>query len=251
MSPSRRSESASQSSPERGHATDAATKAATDAAADEAPERTAGDAVEIELEPQRQRPLGWTLFGIVAGALLVWKLGTVAQWGGVVLVVIGLFRAWELVQSFRNPPGTFRITDREVVLPRGLHLGKPLSVAPGDVTAVYFLRKSVPWNRASPVLVVELGRHAIAYPRDWFASEADQRNVVMALLAGRASDGRGETPAVVRDDERRTLVVELGGGGVLLAIGLVLELAGVANVIALGPLTAGVVLAWRAVSRRV
>jgi hypothetical protein len=31
------------------------------------------------------------------------------------------------------------------------------------------------------VLVVELGARALTYPRDWFASEADQRQVIHAL----------------------------------------------------------------------
>jgi hypothetical protein len=56
------------------------------------------------------------------------------------------------------------------------------------VTASYFLRRSVPWNRASPELVVELGDKAMAIPRDWFATEADQRHVVHALLAHLRSD---------------------------------------------------------------
>jgi hypothetical protein len=71
------------------------------------------------------------------------------------------------------------------VLPRNPHRPNPLKLTPKDVTAVYFLRRSVPWNKSSPVLVIELGDKALAYPRDWFASEADQRHVVHALLAQR------------------------------------------------------------------
>jgi hypothetical protein len=69
-----------------------------------------------------------------------------------------------------------------VILPRGLHRAKALEMVPSAVTAVYFLRRSVPWNRSAPVLVIELGDRAMAFPRDWFASEADQRRVVHALL---------------------------------------------------------------------
>ena len=64
-------------------------------------------------------------------------------------------------------------------------MSQPVKVAPTDVTAVYFLRRSVPWNRSAPVLIVELGARAMAFPRDWFASEADQRHVIHALLAKR------------------------------------------------------------------
>ncbi len=114
--------------------------------------------------------------------MLVLELGTVGVWAGYVMIAVGLYRAYQLVQSYRHPVGTIVVSPKQVKLPRGLHRGAPVEVAPSDVTAVYFLRRSVPWNRAAPVLVVELGERALIYPRDWFASEADQRHVVHALL---------------------------------------------------------------------
>ena len=141
--------------------------------------------VEIELEISRQRQIAWTIGGIIGGILLILKLGTVGVWAGYVLVALGLWRAYQLVMSFMHPPGTIVVTDRLVSLPRGKHRPKPIEVTPKDVTAVYFLRRSVPWNRAAPVLIIELGDKAMAYPRDWFASEADQRHIVHALLARR------------------------------------------------------------------
>jgi len=110
----------------------------------------------------------------------------VGVWAGYVLVALGLFRAYQLVMSYRYPAGTIVVSERQVSLPRGLHRPRPLEVAPKDVTAVYFLRRSVPWNRSAPVLVIEVGDKAMTFPRDWFASEADQRHVVHALLARRA-----------------------------------------------------------------
>jgi hypothetical protein len=151
--------------------------------------------VAIDLEMSRQRPLGWTIFGVIVGSLLIWKLGTVGVWVGVALVVIGIYRAWQLAQTFMYPAGTIVVTDREVSLPRGLCLPKPVKVRPADVTAVYFLRRSVPWNRSAPVLVVELGPKAMAFPRDWFASEADQRHVVHALLRYRTGEPAREDVA--------------------------------------------------------
>lgn len=112
--------------------------------------------------------------------MFVWQLGTVAVWVGYVLIAIGLYRAFELVRSFAKPAGTIVVSDREVVLPRAPHRAA-LKLAPADVTAAYFLRKNVPWNRAAPALVVELGPRALIYPRDWFASEADQRQIIHAL----------------------------------------------------------------------
>jgi hypothetical protein len=70
---------------------------------------------------------------------------------------------------------------------------RPVVVTPQDITAVYFLRRSVPWNHAAPVLIIELGAKAMAFPRDWFASEADQRHVVHALLRDKASAAAGES----------------------------------------------------------
>jgi len=138
---------------------------------------------EIELEVSRGRSIGWTIFGIVFGALLIWRLGTVGVWAGFVLVAMGVYHAWRLIQTFVNPPGTIIVSDLEVTLPRGLCMSRPVVTTPREVTAVYFLRRSVPWNHASPVLVVELGAKAMAFPRDWFASEADQRHIIHALLS--------------------------------------------------------------------
>jgi hypothetical protein len=140
------------------------------------------DTLSIELEVSRNRYAGWTVFGLIVGALLIWKLGTVGTWAGYALIVLGLLRGWQLVQTFLHPPGTIVVGQEEVVLPRGLCMPRPVKVPAKDVTAVYFLRRSVPWNRAAPVLVVELGPRAMAFPRDWFASEADQRHIVHALL---------------------------------------------------------------------
>ena len=138
--------------------------------------------LQIELEVSRQRSAGWTVFGIVLGALLVWKLGTVGVWAGFALIATGLYHAWNLLQTFRHPPGTIVVSETQVTLPRGLCVPNPVVVAPSEVTAVYFLRRSVPWNHAAPVLIIELGEKAMAFPRDWFASESDQRHIIHALL---------------------------------------------------------------------
>jgi hypothetical protein len=179
-----RSKSASQSSPATGPATSDET-----------------GPVSIELEVSRQRTISWAVFGVVFGILLVWKLGTVGVWVGFVLIAVGLFRAYQLAMSFVNPPGTITVSDSEVSLPRGIHRKNPLKVPAKDVTAAYFLRRSVPWNRSAPVLVIEIGDRAYPYPRDWFASEADQRQIVHALLRNRPEskpdatvDVKSETP---------------------------------------------------------
>lgn len=140
------------------------------------------EAVEVELESSRQHLISWTVFGIAFGTLLVWRLGTVAVWTGWVLIALGLWRGYQLVLTFIYPAGTIIVTEKHVVLPRRIHRPGPLDVKPAEITAVYCLRRSVPMYHAAPVLVVELGKRALLYPRDWFANEADQREVVAALM---------------------------------------------------------------------
>jgi hypothetical protein len=151
---------------------------------------------QIELEVSRQRSIGWTIFGLIVGALLIHGLGTVGVWAGIALVAAGAYHAWQVVQTVLHPPGTIAVSEAEVVLPRGLCMPRPVVVAPRDITAIYFLRRSVPWNRAAPVLIIELGERAMAFPRDWFASEADQRHVIHAVLRA-----KGEVAPAVSDDD--------------------------------------------------
>lgn len=206
--------------------------------------------MNVELFVSRARTAGWAAFGILFGALLAWKLGTVAMWVGIVLITVGAFRMWEVAQTFMHPPGTISVSETQVTLPRGLSMGKPIQVAPSDVTAVYFLRRSVPWNRSAPVLVVELGGQAIAYPRDWFASEADQRHVVHALMRGISEDNKPSSN-VPRIDGDAT--IQMGAGLVILLAGLAGALAtrGSSGMFPLFvvPIVAGTIVAWRGFSR--
>ena len=211
--------------------------------------------IEIELEVSRQRAGGWAVFGLVVGALLIWKLGTVGVWVGVVLMVIGALRAWELAQTFLYPPGTIVVTDDKVTLPRGLCLPRPLQVTPAEVTAVYFLRRSVPWNRSAPVLIIELGARAMAFPRDWFASEADQRHVVHALM--RTEDATGAKPGKVDFGDDRSALLQMIGGGVLVVAGLVgaalaqghLTDDGRQYALYIAPIVIGAIVFWRGFAR--
>jgi hypothetical protein len=210
--------------------------------------------VEIELEVSRQRAMSWTIFGIIFGALLIWKLGTVGVWVGVLLVVLGVFRAYELAQTFLHPPGTISVNDTDVVLPRGLNMGHPVKAKRSDVTAVYFLRRSVPWNRSAPVLVIELGPRAFAFPRDWFASEADQRHVVHALLRGLETKPTPEDRPH-HDDDRRIMWAQLVGGVLLLGAGVgawIMSATPISNAqyaLYVTPIVAGWIFAWRGLMR--
>src|SRR4051812_19341489 len=103
MSPLMRSKPESESSPVNGDAPDPVA-AAQGGGADADPAKTADkprprDRTAIDLEVARGRSISWTIFGIVFGALLIWQLGTVGRWAGVVLIVMGVFHAVKLVQT--------------------------------------------------------------------------------------------------------------------------------------------------------
>lgn len=155
---------------------------------------------QIDLEVSRQRSVGWTIFGLIVGALLIHGLGTVGVWVGIALVATGAYHAWQVVQTVLHPAGTIAVSETEVVLPRGLCMPRPVVVAPRDITAIYFLRRSVPWNRTAPVLIIELGERAMAFPRDWFASEADQRHVIHAVLRAKGQTAPAATSADDSDE---------------------------------------------------
>lgn len=129
----------------------------------------------------RYRHLSWLGFGVVTGALLIWKLGTVGQWLGVGLIAIGLVAGYAFVRTLLFEAGTIRVSGGGVELPRGLCKGEPATFPLDQVRHAYMLRRAVPWTRAAPVLVIEAGGKAFTYPRDWFATEADQRRIVREL----------------------------------------------------------------------
>lgn len=150
-----------------------------------------GGRLEIDLEHMRYRHLSWMGMGLVVGSLLVWKLGTVGVWVGVVLMVVGAIATYSFVRTLMFPPGTIAIDDGGVQLPHGLCKGPPATFKLAEIAHAYLLRRAVPWTRAAPVLVIEAGGRAFSYPRDWFLTEADQRRIVRDLNArgaGRASE---------------------------------------------------------------
>ncbi len=189
---------------------------------------------------------------MVIGALLAWKLGSVGQWVGITLLVRSAFRSYDLWQLVRNPPGTIRVAPAQVSLPRGLAMPE-IVVSPETISAVYFLRRSVPWNRSAPVLVVELGDRAMAFPRDWFASEADQRHVIHALMA--VVPATSTPPAnPLPLSSPAVMWAQVAGGLALLAAGIVGALVTTPSTDAshplwVAPIAAGFILCWRGITR--
>ncbi len=149
---------------------------------------TASGVVEIELHHARNHHLRWVVIGTVLGGLCVTQLGTLGQGVGVILIALAAWAAFRVVQTLRHPPGTIIVDGPRVILPHGLCRGEPLHLRRADIGPVYLLRKAVAWHQAAPVLVVETGSHVLAYPRDWFATEADQRRVLDALAGEQAAE---------------------------------------------------------------
>ncbi len=145
--------------------------------------------LEIGLEDARYRHLGWAVFGLALGGVMIWKLGTVAQWAGAVLIGFGAWATFNFVRTLIWRPGAIAIAEDTVVLPRGPSRGRPVTVKRGDIAHAYLLRRAVPWTRAAPVLVIETHERAFAFPRDWFASEAEQRRVIHELTPVAAESG--------------------------------------------------------------
>jgi len=122
-------------------------------------------------------------FWLGGGAVLAFGIGGAGVWLGALLGLVGLWSIRGFVQSLLHPPGRVQVDDSRVLLP--LRLCKPgeLDTAPDRLRHAYFLRKAVSVTQAAPVLVVETDEVAIEYPRDWFASDADQIRLARALNA--------------------------------------------------------------------
>ncbi|MEZ4367333.1 MAG: hypothetical protein R2939_13765 [Kofleriaceae bacterium] len=146
------------------------------------------DGTVVDLVATPGRGLGWIAFCLVAGVLLVWKLATVGQWIGVGLLVIAAIAGAYAVLGYVYPAGRIRIGGDQVELPRARSRPGVVRYPRDQVGAAYLLRHKTPWLKTAPVLIVEAAGRAHAYPRDWFASEVDQRRVLDAL-APASSDG--------------------------------------------------------------
>ena len=159
--------------------------------------RSADGDVRVVLEHARWRHGGWAGFGVVFGVAIALTMGVVAQGLGALLVVLGIYNAVQFVRTLRNPAGVIHIGRDRAKLPVGLCRGKVADVPTEDIRHAFFLRRAVSWTRSTPLLVIETDTNAFTYPRDWFASEADQRRIVDTLHK-RNHPGDDTTP---RDDK--------------------------------------------------
>lgn len=147
--------------------------------------------VEVVLEPQTWRHAGWAGFHLVVGSVLIYGLGSVGKGLGVLLLILGGLRGYKFARGILAPPGRLKVGVDPVELPAGLSVASADEIAVDSIKQVFYLRRALPWTQASPVLVVETADDTIyTYPRDWFASDSDQRRVARTLAEqiGRAND---------------------------------------------------------------
>lgn len=133
------------------------------------------------LEHARWRHFGWGLFGLVIGGLFVVVLGTVGKVVGVVLLVVAVLAGRNFAKTLLHAPGSIRVGAETLTVPVGLCRGDEREYPYDGVRHAFFLRRAVPWTRAGPILIIEAEDAAYSYPRDWFASESDQKRVVEAI----------------------------------------------------------------------
>ena len=137
--------------------------------------------VAVTLVHARRNHLTWALVGIVLGALLLWKLAIVGKVLGAIFLIVAAVATRSFARTLLHEPGVIRVDADKLALPLGLCTANPAELAMGDIKHAFFLRRAVPWTRAGPLLVVEADARTFTYPRDWFASEADQRRVLEAI----------------------------------------------------------------------
>jgi hypothetical protein len=137
--------------------------------------------VQVVLEHGRSRHLGWIAFCGVVGLLFVLKLGSIGQGVGALLLLIALLQTISAVRTLLHKPGTFEVSEDKISVPTGLCKGEHLTLSETQLEHAFFLRRAVPWSKAGPILVIEAEGKAYTFPRDWFASDSDQRRVAMAL----------------------------------------------------------------------
>lgn len=137
--------------------------------------------IQVVLEHGRSRHIGWIAFCGVLGVLFVLKLGSIGQVVGGLLLLAALMQGVSVIRTLMHKPGTFQVTESVISLPKGLCRGEHLELTESQLEHAFFLRRAVPWSKAGPILVIEAEGKAYSYPRDWFASDSDQRRVAMAL----------------------------------------------------------------------
>lgn len=139
------------------------------------------ESVEVLLVHARWRHFTWSLASLVIGGVLLFKLGTVGKMMGGLVIVLAARSAYQFIRTLRHPAGTIRVSRDQIILPDGLCQGTEQTLDIEKTHHAFMLRRAVPWTQTAPVLIIETDDRAFTYPRDWFASESDQRRVLQTI----------------------------------------------------------------------
>lgn len=140
-----------------------------------------GSELRVTLEHGRWRHFGWVVAGLLGGSFLVWRLGVVGKVVGVLLLALAVLNIYRFARTLMRGPGVIDVGDDAVVLPQALCHKDSHELAYDKIRHAFFLRRAVPWTRTGPILVIETDDRVFTYPRDWFASDSDQRRVALAI----------------------------------------------------------------------
>jgi hypothetical protein len=143
--------------------------------------RDVSEPTSVSLMHARWRAFSWAAGGIALGLLLLIKLGAVGKGIGVILILASLLAVRNFVLTLLHEPGKIDVDTSEITLPRGLCRAGPVTMPVDKLRHAYFLRRAVPWTRTGPLLIVETSDGTFQYPRDWFATDSDQRRIAAAL----------------------------------------------------------------------
>ena len=136
--------------------------------------------VRVELVHARWTHFLWFVSWAILAGFLAWKFGDVGKILGVMVGYFGVTALWEFAKTLLHAPGRI-VVDEEVVLTSRLCSGREVKMPLADVRHAYLLRRYLPTNTAGPLLVVETKRGAFEYPRNWFATELEQRSIVTTV----------------------------------------------------------------------
>ena len=162
-------------------ATGAGTEAGHDKASRRKKRRDVSEPTSVSLTHARWRAFAWAVSGLAVGTLLLIKLGTVGKGIGILLMLASLVAVRNFVLTLLNEPGNIDVDAEQITLPRGLCRSGTVTVPVNELRHAYFLRRAVPWTHTGPLLVVETEHGIFHYPRDWFATDSDQRRIAAAL----------------------------------------------------------------------
>lgn len=144
-------------------------------------QETEGVAIDVELIHARWRNLFWGAFSSALAFGLIMVFGPFGWVVGGIFLLVGLSSLWSFVKTLLYAPGHIAVGDGEIKLSPSLCSPSVITLRINDVSHAYLLKRAVPWATSGPVLVVESKHNAWTYPRDWFASESDQRRVLVAI----------------------------------------------------------------------